>query len=37
MPEWVKPTPTVEQPVLKVYNSLTRTKVSRTVNSWAGR
>ena len=26
-PEWVKPTPEVPEPVLKVYNSLTRSKV----------
>ena len=28
MPEWVKPTQVIVEPVLKVYNSLTRTKVS---------
>jgi cysteinyl-tRNA synthetase len=28
-PEWYKPTPEAEEPVLKVYNSLTRSKVSR--------
>jgi hypothetical protein len=27
MPEWVPPTPQVPEPVLKVYNSLTRSKV----------
>ena len=27
-PEWVQPLPEVEEPVLKVYNSLTRSKVS---------
>ena len=26
-PEWVQPLPEVEEPVLKVYNSLTRSKV----------
>lgn len=29
MPEWVRPIKEVQEPVLKVYNSLTRTKVRR--------
>jgi cysteinyl-tRNA synthetase len=27
-PEWIRPQPTVEEPVLTVYNSMTRSKVS---------